>query len=289
VNAIGNVTYGLPALVFNIRVIPEVFYKIFIPVNISVLPTFSNTRTIIGSGIFLLILLLPFLIRDIDKKRYYFGLFWFFLFLLPGLLVMYSNQSEGFDYLDTRNYIPMMGLIISAGVILSLIKIKKYNFKELSFGFAILILLSVLTSIQSDNYRNAEVFAKNALESNPERPFFYQKLADYYFSNKDYKKAIGYLKEIIQREPDSFFYYKNLALAYMRLNQSTNALQVLEKAAMLNDQDHDVINAIIKISYELGRYKESLYYLNKAIESGGKVDPGFYESLKKLVSEQNEK
>jgi hypothetical protein len=282
IHSIGNVTYGLSALLDNFRVIPEVISKVFIPLEISVLPTFSLVKTILGTAILIIILLFPVFVRSIDKKKFYFGVFWFFLFLLPGLLVVYSNQGEGFDYLDTRDYIPVMGIMLSLGTVLSTIKLKTFNLKYMSTGLAVLILLSILTVIQSNKYQNGAVFAENAVESNPGRPFFYQKLADYYFVHADYNKAIEYLRQAIRIEPNAFIFYKNLALAYLHLKQRENAVPVLEKAYELNDKDRDVLNALVRTNYELHNFKESFYYLNKVIELGGKVDQHLYETLKAL-------
>jgi tetratricopeptide (TPR) repeat protein len=280
------VSYGFPALLANIRVIPEVIYKIIFPVNISVLPTFSSVKSYLGLIFLVTILILPFVIKRIDKKKFYFGIFWFFLFLLPGLLVVYANQSQSFDYLDTRDYIPTMGLILSAAALIPETKIKIFNIRFISVGLIILFYFSVLTFIQSNLYRNPVNFAENAVQSNPERPFFYQKLADYYFAKKDYNKAAEYLKQAIQREPGAFIYYKNLALAYLHLKQPMNAMPMLEKAFELNNKDRDVINSLIRVNYELHDYKECLFYVNKAIEMGGKVDQGFYKSLQDSVNQQ---
>lgn len=289
VHSIGNVTYGVQAFFDNVRVIPEIIFKIFVPINFSVLPTFSVEKTAIGSVILLLVIFIPFILKKVDWKRYYFGLFWFLLFLLPGLMVVYSNQKEGFDYLDTRAYLPMMGIFLSLGNIFSVYKIEKRPLYWIRFGSIILIILFVLTYLQSNKYRNPEVFAESALESNPERPFFYQKLADYYFKEKDYQNAVVYLKETINRGDNSFNYYKNLALAYMHLNQLQDALKTLESADRINNRDPELLNALIKVSYDLGEYEKCLIYVQRAVSLGGNVNQGFYDSLKKLVAERSNK
>lgn len=112
VSELGNLTYGIPAIINNIQVIPEIIFKIFIPINISVLPTFTLTKSIIGALIFITILLLPLVRKSFDKKNYYFGVIWFLIFVLPGLAIYYDDQSSKFDYLDSRIYLPIIGVLI---------------------------------------------------------------------------------------------------------------------------------------------------------------------------------
>lgn len=280
-----NVTYGIPALIENIRALPEVLGKIIIPVDLAVLPTFTVLKTFIGSVLLLVILLLPFIVRKIEKKKYYFGITWYLAFIIPGLFILYSDQAEKFQYLDTRIYLPIIGILISFGVVLQSVKVNFVYRKEILAGAALIILFSALTIFQSAKYKNAITFAQSAVVSNPERAFFYQKLADYYFTQADYSNAIVYLKKTIEKSPGNYLHYKNLALSYYSTNNLHDAKFYLEKANSINLRDFDVLKALMRVNYELGQYKESLKYADILSSLGAKIDPGLYNDLKKLASE----
>jgi protein O-mannosyl-transferase len=282
-----NVTYGLPALIMNIRAVPELFTKIFIPVYIAVLPTFTDIRTLVGSIILIVYLALPFMFRSIDKKKYYFGAVWFLVFTLPGLFIVYSDQKEKFEYLDSRAYLPMIGILISLAAVLYSSGFDILKRKHLAVGIGVICLISVLTFVQSKKYENAVMFAQSAVDSNPQRAFFYEKLADYYYTNQDYPKAIIYLSKTIEKSPGNFIHYKNLSLAFAHTKQIPKAIQTLEKAYTLNPNDFEVIQALIRLNYETGQYDQSLKYADKVIENGGEIDHKLYQDLKDLASKMS--
>lgn len=276
-----NLIFGIPALIENISSIPDVLSKIFFPFNISVLPTFSMLRVILGLIFLVTLFVIPFVIRDISKKMYLFGLFWFFALIIPGLFILYSNQSERFSYLDTRAYLPFIGILISINSLF----IKKLTIPISSLItrlLPVIILLGVLTFFQSKKYENAIVFAQSAVESNPEKAFFYQKLADYYFSQNQFDKAVIYLEKTIEKSPNSHQHHKNLALAYYSLGNQSKALESLESSFRLQPRDFEVLSALIKINYQLNQFDRSLYYADKVIEFGGSVDSVLYNDLKSL-------
>ncbi len=277
-----NVTYGIDAFVQNVQSIPDTISKIFLPFNLAVLPTYTIVRTLIGSLFLSILLLLPIFIKNIRKKNYYFGLLWFLAFMLPGLLVLYSNQSERFEYLDTRAYLPMIGILFSFSELLQIKTIDPAKTSNLIKGIVVILILAVLTFFQSKKYQNAIVFAESAVESNPEKAFFYQKLADYYFTKNDFKLAASYLEKSIEKAPNNYLHYKNLSLAYFNLGDNQKAEATLEKAYNLNPKDFEVLSALIKLNYNLGRYKEALFFANKVIELGGSVDAKLLEDLKAL-------
>lgn len=281
VSELGNLTYGIPAIINNIQVIPEIIFKIFIPINISVLPTFTLTKSIIGALIFITILLLPLVRKSFDKKNYYFGVIWFLIFVLPGLAIYYDDQSSKFDYLDSRIYLPIIGVLIFSGEILMNLKIDIEKKKHLYIFSAVLIIISVLTFIQSKKYENAIVFAESAVLSNPQKPFFYHKLADYYFEVRDYPKAIFYIKNAIQLDPKNSLYYKNLILAYSNIKEYDNAVNAIYEALKLTPNNPELIRGLMIIYYKKGDKRNALRIANEYKSQGGIVDREFYEMLNK--------
>ena len=275
-----NVTYGLPALLANIHIIPEIIYKTFIPVDISVLPTFSLVKTIIGLAFLLIIIVLPFVIKKINRKKYFFGLLWFLTFILPGLLILYADQEAKFEYLDSRVYLPIIGILLIIGEVLTAADFRLTNKRHLGFGIVILLILSILTFNQSKKYKDAITFAESAVASNPEKPFFYHKLADYYFTTRDFPEAIKYMKIAIKKDPYNMEYYKNLTLAYANLQEYDNAIQTIKDALKLKPNDPELIKGLFFLNYRKGDYTEALKYADLYISLGGKIGKKLYDDLK---------
>ncbi len=276
----GNLTYGVPALINNIQVIPEIIFKIFLPINISVLPTFTVFRTITGTILLGTIILLPLFVSKLDKKKYYFGIIWFLIFIVPGLFIYYADQSEKFDYLDTRVYLPFIGFLIVIGELTDKISFGFFKEKKLVPGGVIIILLSIITFFQSKKYENAITFAESAILSNTQRPFFYHKLADYYFEIGDYKKAADNLETAIQLSPEKLFYYKNLILAYSNLKEYDKAINAIYRALKIKPNDPEFWRALIMMYYNKGDHRNALLYADKYISLGGSIEKDFYEELK---------
>jgi hypothetical protein len=280
VNELGNLTYGIPAIINNVQVIPEIFFKIFIPINISVLPTFTLTKTIIGASLFIIVLITPLVKRNINKNSYYFGVLWFLIFVVPGLAIYYADQTEKFDYLDSRIYLPMIGILIVAAEIFKNFKIDFYQKKELIVSGVIILIFSILTVNQNQKYKNAIVFAESAVKSNPQKSFFYQKLADFYFETKEYQKAVEYMKIAIKLDPTNLVYYKNLILGYSNLKEFDKAINLIFEALKVSPNNPELLRGLMILYYQKGEKQNALIYANKYILQGGKVDRQFYESLK---------
>ncbi len=162
----------------NLRMLFEFLSKLILPVNLKVLPDYTYFVTISGIIFFAVIVLIPFYLKTINKKLYYFGLIWFFAFLLPALPVR-TMSFDGFQYWDCRIYLPAIGFFILIAEIFS-----KFNDKIKTAIFVILILFYIpLNLIQSEKYRNAISFWESAVSEQPERALFYERLANMYFAN----------------------------------------------------------------------------------------------------------
>lgn len=280
IKEVENLTYGLPAIIKNVNVIPEVIFKVFWPINISVLPTSNQHSTIIGSIILILLLSLPFIITRLDKKKYYFGLFWFFLFLIPGLSVYYSDQENRFNYLDSRLYLPIIGLILMCAEVLRVYEFNFIKSPKKVLTLAIILFFAILTFFQSKKYENAVTFAESAVLSNPNKPFFYHKLADHYFQTKEYPKAIENISISLKLDPDNMMYRKNLILAYANLKQYDNAIRSINDALIIKPNDPELIRGLMLMYYQKKDKINTLKYADLLVSLGGKVEEKFYNSLK---------
>src|SRR5690606_20079133 len=107
----------------NIQILPETVSKFFIPYGIKALPTVDDFTSSAGIIIFILLFILPVFLKQVNKLRYYFGLFWFVILLFLGM-VNRTMMQDGFFYWDCRSYLPLIGFLF---VISELLKSYKLN------------------------------------------------------------------------------------------------------------------------------------------------------------------
>ena len=99
--------------------------KIFIPVNLSVLPIIEDTTFIYG----IIAIVFLFIIILLTKKKrlnfIFFGCIWFLIFLLPAFVR--PNGALIADFIEHRLYVPIIGIFI---ILLETDFIKRIDFKK---------------------------------------------------------------------------------------------------------------------------------------------------------------
>jgi len=160
--------YGLVPFLENLRTIPEMLSKFVFPLNLAPMAGFSWTATITGS--LLIILLVILILRRRKEEGFFlllFGAAWFLLFLAPSLPYRHVMGSAAYDYLEHRSYLPLMGLILVAGILLTPLFDRKWP-TWLPWGMmAYLITTGFLAWQYLPVYENPLTFYNQAIEANP--------------------------------------------------------------------------------------------------------------------------
>ncbi len=253
-----------------------VFYyikMIFFPVNQNIDPAFPLANGITDFGVALslgiIVLCLFTGIYFYKKNRLIaFGIFWFFITLLP--------TSSIFPLLDTvtehRLYLPLAGFTLTIPLYLNqfIIRHKKRPFKQLTyfilFVFLPIIVFSILTVKRNFVWKDEKSLWSDAAEKSPQlsRPLnnlaeAYDKEGLAYGDQKSYTKAIESLKKAIAISPTGYKSYNNLGKIYGRLGQFDPAIKNL-KLALKYKPDYPIGH------YNLGKVYELKGMLNDAIE-----------------------
>lgn len=230
--------FGFDIFLYNLRVLPEFIAKFFFPIYLSVLPTYSLFNTIAGIVIIVLasILISGFYmnLNKENKKYIIFGIIWFLILVLPGCFISLKNSVDWNEYLETRAYLPMVGILI---VLMNIRfpKIKSNIFQKAGYGILLIIILVLGLSLfwVSKNYSSPIPFYNNAIERDSSRPLFHYIIACLY---KDLKKndlsEKHILKAIELRQNNSMF------AAFAAALYSSNNLNKAEyyfKQALKND------------------------------------------------------
>jgi len=253
-----------------------VFYyikMIFFPFNQNIDPDFPVAHGITDSGVALSLgVILLCLFAGIyfykNNRIIAFGIFWFFITLLPTSSILPLRDM----ITEHRLYLPLAGFILTIPLCLNqfIIRYKKSSFKQLAYFilpvFLLIIVFSVLTVKRNFVWKNEKSLWSDAAEKSPRLPRPLNNLAEAYdkeglaYGNqKNYKKAIEFLKKAIAISPTGYKYYNNLGKIYGRLGEFELATKNL-KLALKYNPDYPFAH------YNFGKVYELRGMLDNAIE-----------------------
>jgi protein O-mannosyl-transferase len=275
-NAIGGAgkeIIGLAHLIDNIRIIPELFAKFFVPADITVLPAFRSFNTWLGLIIIALLIVFTFFNKNYKNKLFVFGLVWFFIFSVPGMFSLIFTDQDFFSYFDCRAYLPSIGLLMAIASIIN--KHFGQNKKIYYIAAPVVVLLAIVSINESryystplkywtkavkeqpdkarywfelgvnagkaKKYESAERFILKAAELNPKRPEFYLSLGEFMKEQQKYEKAEEYFINSIERFPAWLPPKLKLAEVFFKQKKYQGAVNVIE----LIFKDNGVINELI--------------------------------------------
>ncbi|MFC2129876.1 tetratricopeptide repeat protein [Bacteroidota bacterium] len=236
--------FGIIPLINNLATIPEIIGKFIIPVNIQLMPNFNTLTTI--SGIIIIILMIALLIFNKGKNNrlLLLGSVWFVILILPGMLYSrnYADIAHIYDYLDHRNYLPMIGFVIVLIESLSSYLSKIQTRQLLGIGIMILLIFSAVTFTNSKKYEDSFSYYNAAIIENP---------------------GISYL----------YFLRANLKKDMSDIN---GALKDYNETVRLDPENADAFNNRGSLNGMLGNYQQALSDFNKAIKLDPKIEDGYY-------------
>ncbi|MCX6250501.1 MAG: tetratricopeptide repeat protein [Bacteroidetes bacterium] len=162
---------GIGPLILNLRTIPEVIIKFFIPLNFSTMPSFDLLATLLGT-----LVMIGMTTFFVVKKKFFnntilFSLLWFGLFLLPGIAYRPEFASYTYEYLDHRDYLPCFGLLMILLFPVQEIETgsRKAYFPKLILAFFIVIIAYLISMnfYLHPIYKNPFAYSQSAIQKNP--------------------------------------------------------------------------------------------------------------------------
>ncbi len=125
--------------------------------------------------------------KKINTRKVIFGFLWFIIFLIPTYIMPNNN------YYVHRLYLPAVGIFIIINEIINSFTINKNSGKTFAIAALIILLFSLLTYNQSQNYKNRRIFWMHALNENPKSARVNAGIARYYSDNNDFENAQKYM------------------------------------------------------------------------------------------------
>jgi protein O-mannosyl-transferase len=276
--------------------------KIFLPFNLTVLPTLQDSSLILGiiSTISLVVLIALY-----GRKRLWFilfGLIWFGVFLSPSFIRPSSAYVP--DFLEHRVYVPIIGMFIILG---NLELFRKIDFKKplhLAIISFFLSLFLVLNLTHNRVFRNRIVFWQDAvkysphhplahknmgamyyldgqvdkaapefeksLELNPREEMIHNNLGLIYLNRKDYVKAEEYFKKELELYPNYDNAHSNLGLLYYIQGKKEEAKNMWLETIAINPDHKDALRMLAVYYEEVKDQKNAYYFYNEAVKRGVK-------------------
>lgn len=289
--------------------------KIFLPVNLSVIPIRPDSTIIYGIISIIIFVIILFRLGFKNIRKVLFGAFWFAIFLFPSLILLKDNPI----YLEHRLYTPLIGFLI----VLSQLHWKKLSIPKGKIGHIVLITIFILFSLQvishSRNFKNKFAFWDHAVQTSPNswlthynRGIVYGEEGEYETAAKDYKKAIklnpkhgdsynnlGEIYATYYARPDSAIKYfekaievaqrykayqiKNLAFAYAEAGKFQKAEEAFKYLIRDGMTTPNIYYHLALTHHFRGEKQEALRYCEKALE----IDPDFIQAINYIKKERN--
>src|SRR4030042_1097745 len=253
------------------------FVKVFLPFNLSVLPTLQDSTLIYG--VISLIILVLVLIFSKNKKMsiILFGLIWFLVFLLPSFVR--PNTSYVADFLEHRIYTPLIGLFIILSEIDNLKKLTLDN-KKVFWGFiTILSGLIIINFIHNTNFKDKLIFWKNAVAHSPSHPLAHKNLGAMYYLEGNFTEAEKEFTKSVELNPTEAMIHNNLGLIYFRKGEYDKAQQEFAKELELYPGYDNALFNWGLLYYTIGEKDKAAEMWLKTVQ----VNPDHKEALRNLA------
>ena len=216
------------AFFYNLRSLPEEFFKMIIPLGYSVMPGYSLIWTLAGV---LLLAALVFFIRKYkpDTRILLTGAALCLALLLPSMVYEPSFAGVAYDYLDHRAWLPFVGVWL---IVLGLIDKMKFTSKKAApVVFAsVLLLWGAVNFWRVGTYRSWEPYYSNAIKTNPGSGLANLNYGSMLRDEGDWEAAVPYIQKGVELSPDYTDAKVRLAEAYFNLKRYQETIEIATQA-----------------------------------------------------------
>ncbi len=259
----------------------EYFKLLLLPLNLHMEYMFRKFNFFDPKAILGIIASISLLVYAFKKARenkiISFGIFWFFITLLPqsNLYPVNAYMSEHWLYLPSMGYF----LALAYGLLM-MYNMKKFHRLAVYLIALILLLYSLLTIKQNYYWNDVVAFWKKTLEYAPSSPRVQNNLCKAYMDKGEYKEAILSCKKAVALKPGYLTARYNLAYSYKASGQYENAAAEYRRIIEINPLQEAAYFGLGLLYEKTGDKEKALDSYRKAVE----IDPGYTEAYNNLAS-----
>jgi len=172
---------------------------------------------------------------------------------------------------ERRLYFAILGLLLILVDALARLRVER---KALAVGAAVLaVAATVATHARAEVWSNAELLWKDTVAKSPGKWRPHSQLAYAYYSDQRCDLAVAEYRKAAALDPLDADLLVDWGLAYDCLNRTDDALEKLQKAAVIKPTAH-VLSQIGMVNGKAGRWSEALL----ALAAAERLDPNFADT-----------
>jgi tetratricopeptide (TPR) repeat protein len=242
------------------------------PVNLSADWDFAISRTILDNGAIIgLVALVAVAAAAWHWRRRFplacYGYFAFLLLMAPTSSILPIKDPLA----ERRLYFAILGLLLVLVDALSRLRVER---KALALGAAALaVTAGVATYVRAEVWSDPEVLWKDAVAKSPDKWRPHSQLAYAYFAEQRYDLAVAEYQKAAALHPADSDLLVDWGLAYDGLNRTDEALEKLQRAAVMKPSAH-VLSQIGMVNGKAGRWGEALV----ALAAAERLDPNLADT-----------
>ncbi len=290
-DSINQIYRNLPAVLLFLG-------KVFLPFNLSVLPTLVDSGLFYGYISFVFFVLLIIFSKNKNWKWILFGILWFLVFLLPSF-VRPSDFMP--DFLEHRIYLPIIGLFFIFSQISFVYNISFSGGKSFVL-LGIILSFSFINFFHIGNFKDRISFWESAVKTSPSHPLAHRNLGAVYYLEGDLDRAYKEFQKTLEINSNEPMVHNNLGLIYLRMGdydraeeefnqelkinplydnslfnlgllywkrgEKEKAAQMWLKTVSVNPDHKDALAALSVYYKEVGDITKAEYYYNQAVLRG---------------------
>lgn len=288
-SVVSSLAFGMTVkdiLLSVVNNLPGIFLyvgKIFLPVNLSVLPILRDSNLVIGEITAVIIFWVFLAAKKVARHNFaimVFGLIWFLTFLLPSFIYPDLNSFPGF--LEQRAYLPMIGVLLILQGALAAFRPLWEKYKNI-FRFLTIVMILLFLSVtvmHSLNFRDRLVFWKRAVRDSPHSAFAHKNLGAMFYLDDNLQPAGDEFKKAYELNPRETMVHNNLGLIFMRAGKFAEAEGEFQEELRINPAYDNVHYNYALLKYRQGKPEEAVALWEKTVA----LNPGYADAWRALVA-----
>jgi tetratricopeptide (TPR) repeat protein len=253
-------------LITEFRVLVTYLRLLILPVNQNVDYDFPLSKSIFEAGTLLsLVLLLSVLALGLYLFRRHrllsFGIFWFFLTLMPESSIV-PIQDVIYEH---RLYLPMLGYSVFVVAGLSLLLLERSRLVLLLTLTTVTCAYAVAAYARNKVWQDELTLTSDIVSKSPHKARAYSSRGYIYIKRGDLQSAVRDLNEAVALDSSFFDAYLNRGIAYGMQRDFAKALNDFNTALRLDSTDTRVLTNRANVYMEEGDFVKAIQDMNRAL------------------------